>query len=243
MSLFYENKKQDLKGEFVYEIDSKRDYAFRNKLVMEVDGYEYEKDAVIIKFIQKSALYPKSREYILSTFHKDELEKFIKDLSMVNDKLENNMNLDYIDTYGSLRDLFYAIMENYHNYHNETGKVPQPKLSIYMDDGETYFSAVDLRNNKIIMNNKINLDDKLRSININPLIRNIEFTFAFNSIVEIITMELMECVYSNGRTTDISYIVGYASDGHRNACDEVIIREYIHDNLTIEDGVFKPIDI
>ena len=48
MSLFYENKKQDLKGEFVYEIDSKRDYAFRNKLVMEVDGYEYEKDEVIV---------------------------------------------------------------------------------------------------------------------------------------------------------------------------------------------------
>lgn len=239
MSLFYENKKQELTDEIVYYTSVKRNYAYRHHMSMKIN--EYGKDAVNIKFTQQSASNNEKNECILFTFHKDELEKFIKDLSGIKDRLDNNMNLDPIDTYGGLRDLFYAIIENYHDYRNETGKIPQPKLSIYMDDGETYFSAVDLRNNKIIMNNKINLDDKLRSIN--PLNRNTEFVFAFNSIVDIITKELMECVYSNGRTTDISYIVGYAGDGHRNACDEAIIREYIHDNLAIGDSVFKPIDI
>ena len=237
MSLFFENKKQDLKGEFAYGIVQAKDYAFRHKLIMKVN--EYKKDAVNIKFIQKSAARD-GDECILYTFHKDELEKFIKDLSLVKDGLENNLNLDPIDTYDGLRDLFYAIMENHYNYHNDTGKIPQPKLSIYMDGGETYFSAVDLRNNKIIMNNKINLDNKLRSIN--PLNRNTEFTFAFNSIVDIDTKELIECVYSNKCITDISYITGLDIDGHRNACDEAIIREYIHDNFAIGDSVFKPID-
>lgn len=237
MSLFYENKKQEIKCEFAYGIVPAKDYALRHELLIKVD--EYKKNAVNIKFIQKSAVRA-GNEHILYSFHKDELEKFIKDLSWVKDGLENNLSLDSIDTYGGLRDLFYAIMENHYNYHNDTGKIPQPKLSIYMDDGETYFSAVDLRNNKIIMNNKINLDDKFRSIN--PLNRNTEFVFAFNSIVNIITKELMECVYSNGRTTDISYITGLDIDRHRNACDEAIIREYIHDNFAIGDNVFKPID-
>ena len=233
MNLFNQYETQDLKKEVTYSIDNKRNYEFVNPVTIKTDGFE--KDAVNIKFLQPTNSNPKVKKSISFTFHLDELEKLVEDFSSLRDKLKNN--IEKVTEYpgSEIVCILYAIVENHFGYSTGKGEIPRPRLSVYNEDDKVFFSAVDFKNNVILINHEIYLENVGIDLHISEYN---DSDNIFNNIVNAITAEITNSICDNKFDPNFSYIANKVGDlGTFNI--ETIVHEYVYENTRIEDEIFN----
>lgn len=234
MNLFNQYETQDLKKEVTYSIDNKRNYEFVNPVTIKTDGFE--KDAVNIKFLQPTNSNSKVKKSISFTFHLDELEKLIDDFSILRDKLKNNMEKVTEYPASEIKNILYAIIENYFGYAvGGDDKIPRPRLSVYKEDDKVFFSAVDFKNNVILINHEIYLENVGIDLHVNEYN---DSDNIFNNIVNAITAEITNSICDDKSDPNFSYIANKVGDlGTFNI--ETIVHEYVYENTRIEDDIFN----
>lgn len=233
MNLFNQYETQDLKKEVTYSIDNKRNYEFVNPITIKTDGFE--KDAVNIKFLQPTNSNSKVKKSISFTFHLDELEKLVEDFSILKDKLKNNMEKVTEYPTSEIKNILYAIVENYFGYSVGNGETPRPRLSVYKEDDKVFFSAVDFKNKSILINHEIYLEDVGIDLHVNEYN---DFDSIFNNIVNAITAEIMDNICDGKSDPDFSYIANKVGDlGEFNI--ETIVHKYVYENTRIEDDILN----
>lgn len=233
MNLFNQYETQDLKKEVTYSIDNKRNYEFVNPVTIKTDGFE--RDAVNIKFLQPTNSNPKVKKSISFTFHLDELEKLVEDFSSLKDKLKNNIEKVTEYPTSEIVCILYAIVENHFGYSTGKGKIPRPRLSVYKEYDKVFFSAVDFKNNVILINHEIYLENVGIDLHISEYN---DSDNIFNNIVNAITAEITNSICDDKFDPNFSYISNKVGDlGTFNI--ETIVHEYVYENTRIEDDIFN----
>lgn len=175
-----------------------------------------------------------STNSIYHKFSKNQFDVFFKQVKDCATKFnENLVSKEYPED--CMEDLIKAIFNNFVNYKDEHKAIPKPKINIYLEGGKLIFTVVDFKNNAIMFNNEISLEELIAFIKIETDEFNKDNIYGL-VLKAIVTEFYLFTLYHN---TNFDYLGEENLSKIKQSGNDCIIRNYVLKNTVIEEIAIK----